>query len=121
FSALGLGAAVDKAQKLPGVPPFTPAQKEAIALYRATVEACAVDMDFASGDIQFLNNFVTLHTRRAYEDWPEPGRKRHLLRLWLDAASGGPWPKDLRGGRQGRGVRLDGVKLVAPLDVDAAA
>jgi hypothetical protein len=121
FSALGLGAAVDKAQKLPGVPPFTPAQKEAIALYRTTVEACAVDMDLAPGDIQFLNNFVTLHTRRAYEDWPEPERKRHLLRLWLHDPASRPLPKELREGRQGRGVRLDGVKLVAPLDVDAAA
>jgi hypothetical protein len=121
FSALGLGAAVDKAQKLPGVPPFTSAQKEAIALYRETVEACAVDMDLAPGDIQFLNNFVTLHTRRAYEDWPEPARKRHLLRLWLHDPMSRPLPKDLREGRQGRGVRLEGVKLIAPLDVDAAA
>lgn len=121
FSALGLGAAVDKAQKLPGVPPFTPAQTEAIALYRATVEACAVDMDLVPGDIQFLNNFVTLHTRRGYEDWPQPERKRHLLRLWLHDPMSRPLPKDLREGRQGRGVRLDGVKLVAPLDVDAAA
>ena len=121
FSALGLGAAVDKAQTLPGVPPFTPTQTEAIALYRATVEACAVDMDLAPGDIQFLNNFVTLHTRRSYEDWPEPERKRHLLRLWLRDPHSRPLPKDLREGRQGRGVRLDGVKLIAPLDVDAAA
>src|SRR6266851_2045481 len=118
FSALGLGAAVDKAQKLPGVPPFTPAQKEAIARYRTTVEACAVDMDLRPGDIQFLNNFVTLHTRREYEDWPEPERKRHLLRLWLSDPSSRPLPKDLREGRQGRGVLLEGVKLIAPLDVD---
>jgi len=32
-----------------------------------------------------------------------------------------PLRKTLRDGRQGRGVRLDGVKLDAPLDVDAAA
>ena len=121
FSALGLGAAVDKAQKLAGVPPFAPAQKEAIARYRTTVEACAVDMDLRPGDIQFLNNFVTLHTRREYEDWPEPERKRHLLRLWLSDPSSRPLPKDLREGRQGRGVLLAGVKLIAPLDVDEAA
>jgi len=54
FSAIGLGAAIEKAQKLPGVPPFTDAQKEAVALYRATVESSAVDMDFQPGDIQFL-------------------------------------------------------------------
>src|SRR5271170_4501481 len=37
FTAIGLGAAVDKALKLPGVPPLTLAQQEAIALYRTTV------------------------------------------------------------------------------------
>jgi len=121
FSAIGLGAAIDKAQKLPGVPPFTPAQKDAIALYRETVEACAVDMDFQPGDIQFLNNFVTLHTRREFEDWPEPERKRHLLRLWLSDPSSRPLLNVVREGRTGRGVQLKGVKLVAPLDVTDAA
>jgi hypothetical protein len=120
FSAIGLGAAIDKAQKLPGVPALTPAQKEAIALYRTTVEQCAADMDFRPGDIQFLNNFVTLHTRREYQDWPEPERKRHLLRLWLSDPSSRPLIDKVREGRTGRGVHLMGVKLVAPLDVDEA-
>jgi hypothetical protein len=119
FSATGAGAAIDKALSLPGVPPFTPAQAEAIALYRTTVHECAIDIAFEPGDIQFLNNFVTLHTRREYEDWPEEGRKRHLLRLWLADPAGRPIPKEQREGRSGRGVRLDGVKLVAPLDVAA--
>jgi hypothetical protein len=121
FSATGAGAAIDKAQKLPGVPPYTPAQKEAVELYRTTVDECAVDIEFKPGDIQFLNNFVTLHTRREYQDWPEESRKRHLLRLWLSDPNGRPIPKDQREGRSGRGVHLKGVKLTAPLDVSAAA
>jgi hypothetical protein len=121
FSATGAGAAIDKAQKLAGVPPYTEAQKEAVSLYRRTVEECAVDIPFEPGDIQFLNNFVTLHTRRAYEDWPDEGRKRHLLRLWLSDPDGRPIPKEQREGRSGRGVHLSGVELSAPLDVDAAA
>jgi Taurine catabolism dioxygenase TauD, TfdA family len=121
FSATGAGAAIDKAQTIQGVPPMTAAQKEAIEFYRATVEECAVDIGFQPGDIQFLNNFVTLHTRREYEDWPEQARKRHLLRLWLSDPSGRPIPKDQREGRSGRGVHLQGVKLVAPLDVSEAA
>ena len=40
-------------------------------------------MMFEPGDIQFLNNHVTLHSRTAFEDFPEPERKRHLLRMWL--------------------------------------
>ena len=64
---------------------------------------------------------MTLHTRREYEDWPEESRKRHLLRLWLSDPQGRPIPKEQREGRSGRGVQLKGVKLVAPLDVSAAA
>ena len=44
-----------------------------------------VEMDFRPGDIQLLNNSVILHAREAYEDDPDPGRRRHLLRLWLAA------------------------------------
>lgn len=121
FSATGAGAAIDKAQKLAGVPPYTAAQKEAVAFYRRTVDECAIDIPFEQGDIQFLNNFVTLHTRREYEDWPEDGRKRHLLRLWLSEVNGRPIPKEQREGRSGRGVHVAGVALVAPLDVLASA
>jgi len=42
-----------------------------------------LDMDLEPGDIQWLSNHVILHARTAYEDDPEPDRKRHLLRLWL--------------------------------------
>jgi Taurine catabolism dioxygenase TauD, TfdA family len=121
FSAIGAGAVIDKAQLLPGVPKLTPAQQEAIGLYRTTVEECALDIEFQQGDIQFLNNFVMLHTRRAFEDWPEASRKRHLLRLWLLDPDGRPIPAEQRSGRTGRGVRLDGVPLIAPLDVEVAA
>jgi hypothetical protein len=121
FSATGAGAVIDKAQNLPGVPKFTAAQKEAIELYRETAEESALDIDFRPGDIQFLNNFVMLHTRRGYEDWPDPARKRHLLRLWLSDPAGRPIPIEQRQGRAGSGVRLAGVTLSAPLDVEAAA
>jgi hypothetical protein len=120
FSAGGIGALVDKAQGLPGVPPYTPAQKEAIAVYRKAVDETALDIGFDRGDVQFLNNHVMLHTRREYEDWPEDDRKRHLLRLWLYDADSRPIPKEKREGRSGRGVQLKGVALVAPLDVSAA-
>ena len=40
-------------------------------------------MDFQEGDIQLINNHVLLHAREAYEDHPEPGRERHLLRMWI--------------------------------------
>jgi hypothetical protein len=40
-------------------------------------------MSFEPGDIQLISNHVILHARSEYQDWPEPARKRHLLRLWL--------------------------------------
>jgi hypothetical protein len=40
-------------------------------------------MMFEPGDMQFLNNHITYHARTGFEDWPEPERRRHLLRLWL--------------------------------------
>jgi hypothetical protein len=121
FSATGVGAVIDKAQQLPGVPKFTPAQKEAVEVYRQTVEDCALDIGFRRGDIQFLNNFVTLHTRREYQDWPDEGRKRHLLRLWLYDPAGRTIPQEQRAGRSGRGVQIKGVARIAPLDAEVAA
>ena len=121
FSATGAGSGIDKAMGLPGVPPMTEAQKDAIALYREVAAECAAVIPFRQGDVQFLNNWVTLHSRRAYEDWPDPASKRHLLRLWLSDAEGRPVPKAQREGRAGRGVLPAGVKLNAPLDVQEAA
>ena len=42
-----------------------------------------LDMDLEPGDIQLLSNHSCLHARTDYEDYPEPERHRHLLRLWL--------------------------------------
>ena len=42
-----------------------------------------LDMTLLPGDLQVVSNHFILHSRAAYEDYEEPGRKRHLLRLWL--------------------------------------
>jgi hypothetical protein len=39
------------------------------------------------GEMYFLNNYTILHARTAFEDFHEEDRRRHLLRLWLEA----PW------------------------------
>lgn len=41
-------------------------------------------MDFQPGDIQFINNYHTLHGRRPYRDDRAAGKVRHLKRLWLE-------------------------------------
>lgn len=45
--------------------------------------ALYLDMQLEPGDIQWLSNHTILHARTAYEDAPDPDRRRHLLRLWL--------------------------------------
>jgi hypothetical protein len=42
--------------------------------------------------MQWVHNHTMLHDRTSYEDWPEPERKRHLLRLWLAAPGARPLP-----------------------------
>ena len=43
-------------------------------------------MHLEPGDMQFVYNHHLLHSRSDFEDWPEPERRRHLLRLWLSPA-----------------------------------
>ena len=38
---------------------------------------------FEPGQIQYVNNFALGHRRSAFEDAPDEGYKRHLVRLWL--------------------------------------
>jgi len=49
-----------------------------------------LDMDLEPGDIQFINNYTTLHSRTGFVDGSEPHQKRHMLRLWLKFPK--PWP-----------------------------
>jgi hypothetical protein len=76
---------IESAQRFPEVPRLTPDQRRALDLTDSLCKdpSFFFDMTFELGDMQFLNNYVVLHSREEYEDWPEPERKRHLLRLWL--------------------------------------
>jgi hypothetical protein len=53
FSAIGAGSTIEKVLRIPGVPPLTPEQKEAIHVYRETVAEFAADIEFKKGDIPF--------------------------------------------------------------------
>jgi phosphoenolpyruvate-protein kinase (PTS system EI component) len=76
------------------VPRLTPLQTEALDMFDALLasEEICYHMDLQQGDFQFLNNHVVLHARTEYEDFPEPERKRHLLRLWLSLPQGQALP-----------------------------
>ena len=73
----------------PDLPSLSEAQNEAISLVNTTVNdpKFHFSMMFEPGDIQFLNNHVTLHSRTEFEDFEEQDRKRHLLRMWLSPSN----------------------------------
>jgi hypothetical protein len=50
-----------------------------------TRESTGVPFMLERGEMFFLNNLTCLHARTEFEDYDEPDRKRHLLRLWLKA------------------------------------
>jgi hypothetical protein len=75
---------IRKGHALPGAPPLRPAQDEALQLFDAMAGELEFSMWLEPGDVQLLNNALVVHRRAGYEDWPQPGRRRHLLRLWLD-------------------------------------
>ena len=52
------------------------------------------EMDFRPGDIQWLNNYVILHSRTVYVDHGAADKKRLLLRLWLNHPKARPLDDD---------------------------
>ncbi len=67
-----------------------PVTRELLDLYDslATDPEVHLDMWLEAGDMQFISNHTVVHARTAYRDWPEPERRRHLLRLWLSLEAG---------------------------------
>lgn len=66
------------------------AQREALDVFQeiSNREEMRLQMHFEEGDMQFINNHSILHARQAYEDYDEPERKRHLLRMWIGMTDG---------------------------------
>lgn len=76
------------------IPPLSDAQREALDLVEQLAESADfhISLDFQPGDMQLVHNQVLLHAREAYQDFPEPDRRRHLLRLWLSPHRPRPLP-----------------------------
>ena len=115
---------IHKAQAFEEVPRLKPQQTEALAFVNTLCDDpdIRLDMDFRPGDMQFLCNHFIFHSRTAYQDWPEPDRRRHLLRLWVSHPDGPALPPNLTTEFQGctasgrpDGIRIPGVALISPL------
>ncbi|HMB28738.1 MAG TPA: TauD/TfdA family dioxygenase [Blastocatellia bacterium] len=117
---------IESARRSPDVPPLTASQIEAMDMFDALSNdpALNMQMEFRPGDVQLVHNHTILHDRTAFEDWAEPERKRHLLRLWLAPANARPLPP-VFAERYGRitpgergGLTIPGMNLTAPLDAE---
>ena len=76
---------IESARRFPGVAPLKPQQIEALDLLDQLANDPKLNlmMELEPGDIQLVHNHTIFHDRTAFEDFEEPERKRHLLRLWL--------------------------------------
>src|SRR5262245_36438972 len=85
---------IDSAQRFADVQRLRAQQVAALDLFDALCDDPALHftMEFQPGDMQFVHNHTLLHARTAFADWPEPDRRRHLLRLWLAPPTARPLP-----------------------------
>jgi hypothetical protein len=59
---------------------------EALDLFESAMNrpGLAAMVPMERGDIQIVNNSFLLHSRTEFTDYPEPQRKRHYIRIWLN-------------------------------------
>lgn len=65
---------------------YTDAEREALELVAQAGRKVQLDCRLEPGEGFLFNNFTVLHSRTEFVDWPEPAKKRLMLRLWLDDA-----------------------------------
>ena len=115
---------IESARRFPGVEPLSALQIEALDLFDQLANDPKLNlvMELQPGDIQLVHNHTILHDRTAFEDYPEPDRKRHLLRLWLAPPDARPLPEvykerfgSITPGDRG-GVVVSGAKPTIPFD-----
>ena len=89
LSTIYSGQYIRSAQvNFPAARRLTKLEHEALDYFDALSNDPALNltMEFKPGDMQFVHNHQLLHSRTDFEDWPEPEKRRHLLRLWLAPA-----------------------------------
>jgi hypothetical protein len=115
---------IDSAQRFADAPRLTPAHVEALDMFDALTNDPALNMfmEFKPGDVQLVHNHTILHDRTRFQDWPEPAKRRHLLRLWLAADRARPLPPvyaqrygSVEIGNRG-GIIVRGTRPNAPLE-----
>lgn len=70
--------------------PLTDAQIEALDLLDRLCASPELRVSFRmqAGDLLLVNNLAVLHARTQFEDHPQIGKRRHMVRLWLQGPDG---------------------------------
>lgn len=81
---------ITRAAENVGAPPLRPEQVEAVEYVRTVADEPQfwIERHLPPGSMLFCNNHTVFHMRTEFRDWPEPERRRHLLRLWLCLPNG---------------------------------
>ena len=92
FAASFLRVLIERAYASPDLPEMSARQKEALDYLEEAANQPRLHVRFRQrpGDILLLNNWVTFHSRTEFEDYPEPARRRHILRVWLSVPNSRP-------------------------------
>ena len=115
---------IDSAQRFDDAMHLTDAHIEALDMFDALANDPQLHfaMQLQPGDMQFVYNHSQLHDRTAFLDWPEPDKRRHLMRLWLSIENDRPLPEcfkqrygSIEIGDRG-GIVTKETTLHAPLD-----
>lgn len=115
---------IDSAQRFDGVLRLTDAHIEALDMFDALANDpnLNISMQLVPGDMQFVYNHSQLHDRTGFIDWPDPAKRRHLLRLWLSLPGDRELPPcfaqrygSIKIGNRG-GIVTGETKLSVPLD-----
>lgn len=116
---------IESAQRFADALRLTEDHVEALDLFDALAEdpAMHVRMRLRPGDMQFVYNHSQLHDRTAFVDWPDPERRRHLLRLWLSPTGDRELPPcftqrygSIEPGNRG-GIITESTVLTAPVSL----
>lgn len=77
--------------------PLTETELQALDLFDEVARAIENRVAFSleRGDMMVVNNYTVLHARTKFVEHPEPERRRHLVRLWLDAKGFRDTPREL--------------------------
>jgi hypothetical protein len=116
---------IESAQiNFPDAPRLKPEQIEVMNVMDEIIQDSdlVLPMSFEPGDIQILHNHQILHSRNDFENWPEPERQRHLLRLWVSPENGRALPEyfvprwgSVQSGHRG-GIIVPGVTCTVSLE-----